>query len=241
MIGRQERWQEDLFVAGPLSDLIPEDHILKLVDRVLDLSWLRDEVRELYSEHRGRPSIDPEAAARLMLAGYFEGITHDRRLMRTAQVNLAIRWFAGYRLHERLPDHSALSKIRARWGEEKFREIFARSVRQCREAGLVGGEITHHDATLIRADVSWESLVEEHVDEVIAVNAADRLVEGADLTEPKACDEKDDSRDDDGGARVVGAPRRGSTGRRRLNTRRRRSGAGRIRRRRWRPPSGACR
>jgi len=171
MLGRQERWQEDLFVAGPLSDLIPEDHVLKCVDRVLDLSWLRDEVRDLYCEDNGRPSIDPEAAVRLMLAGLFQHITKDRRLMREAQVNLAIRWFAGYRLHENLPHHSALTKIRMRWGEAKFRSIFERTVRQCAAHGLVSGETVHIDATLIRADVSWESLVERHVDRVIEENA----------------------------------------------------------------------
>lgn len=68
MIGRQDRWQEDLFVAAPLRDLIPDDHILKQVNDVLDLSWLGDEVRDLYSEWQGRPSIDPEIAVRLMLA-----------------------------------------------------------------------------------------------------------------------------------------------------------------------------
>ena len=102
MIGRKERWQEDLFVACPLSHLIPEDHILKRVDRVLDLSWLRTELRDLYDEEQGRPAIDPESAVRLMLAGLFQGIVHDRRLMREAQVNLAIRWFAGYRLQDKL-------------------------------------------------------------------------------------------------------------------------------------------
>ena len=89
MIGRQERWQEDLFVAGPLRDLIPEDHILKQVDKVLDLSWLVEEVKETYGEAQGRPGIDPEAAVRLMLAGFFQGVVHDRTLMREAQVNLA--------------------------------------------------------------------------------------------------------------------------------------------------------
>src|SRR4030065_515967 len=98
MIGRQERWQEDLFIAGPLSSLIPEDHILKQVDRVLDLSWLRSEVEDLYCCDNGRPGIDPEAAVRLMLAGFFQGFVHDRKLMREAQGNIAMRWFAGYRL-----------------------------------------------------------------------------------------------------------------------------------------------
>ncbi len=170
MLGRQERWQEDLFVAGPLADLIPDDHILKKVDRVLDLSWLRAEVRHLYCEDNGRPGIDPEAAVRLMLAGLFQDITKDRRLLREAQVNLAIRWFAGYRLHEKLPDHSALTKIRQRWGEELFRAIFDRTVKQCIDVGLVTGDTVHIDATLIRADVSWESIVHRHVERVISEN-----------------------------------------------------------------------
>ena len=58
MIGTQKRWQEDLFVAGPLSSLIPEDHILKQVDKVLDLSWLRGYIEDLYCTNNGRPSID---------------------------------------------------------------------------------------------------------------------------------------------------------------------------------------
>jgi transposase len=171
MIGRQDRWQEDLFVACPLRDLIPDDHILKRVDKVLDLSWLRDEVRDCYCQDNGRPGVDPEAAVRLMLAGLFEGIVHDRKLMRQAQVNIAIRWFAGYRLQENLPDHSSLTRIRQRWGAEQFRRIFLRVVAACVEAGLVGGETIHSDATLIRADASWQSLTERHVEAVLRENA----------------------------------------------------------------------
>jgi len=180
MIGKQDRWQEDLFVAGPLRDLIPDDHILKQVDRILDLSWLREEVRDTYSEGQGRPSIDPEAAARLMLAGFFHNIVHDRKLLREAQVNLAIRWFAGYRLHEALPDHSSLTRIRQRWGAKKFKKVFERTVTSCMQAGLVDGETVHVDATLIRADVSWASLTEVHADRVIAENQID----GDDPTSP---------------------------------------------------------
>jgi len=173
MIGRQDRWQEELFVAGSLSSLIPDDHILKLVDKALDLSWLRDEVKDLYCCDNGRPCIDPEAAVRLMLAGFFQGIVHDRKLMREAQVNIAIRWFAGYRLDERLPDHSSLTKIRQRWGDERFKKIFQKTVQGCVDAGLVSGETVHIDATLIRADVSWESLSAQHVEAVIEENTTD--------------------------------------------------------------------
>ena len=173
MIGTQKRWQEDLFVAGPLSSLIPEDHILKQVDKVLDLSWLRKEVADLYCSSNGRPSIDPEAAVRLMLAGFFQGVVQDRKLMREAQVNLAIRWFAGYRLDEKLPDHSSLTKIRQRWGVERFKQIFLKTVQSCIDANLVNGETVHVDATLIRADVSWESLTTEHAETVIKENVSE--------------------------------------------------------------------
>ena len=109
MLGRKERDQLEFFVCGSLRDLLPEDHVLVRVDRVLDLSWLADAVADLYADGMGRPGIDPEAAVRLMLAGFLQGIVHDRRLMRDASVNLAIRWFAGYGMSEALPDHSSLT------------------------------------------------------------------------------------------------------------------------------------
>ena len=149
MLGQQERWQKDLFVTGPLSDLIPDDHILKQVDAVLDLTWLREEVRSLYDESKGRPGIDPESAVRLMLAGLSQSITSDHKLMREAQVNRSIRWFSGYRIHEKLPDHSSLTRIRDCWGAENFKKIFTRSVAACGRAGLIDGTTIHVDATLI--------------------------------------------------------------------------------------------
>ena len=183
MIGSQDRWQEELFVACPLSELIDEDHILKRVDKILHWGWLREEVRDLYDEEQGRPSIDPEAAVRLMLAGFFHGIVHDRKLMREAKVNIAMRWFAGYKLHERLADHSSLTRIRQRWGAERFKTIFRKTVEQCIRAGLVNGETVHFDATLIRADVSWASLTERHAERVMEENTLDEE-ESAGLRKP---------------------------------------------------------
>ena len=173
MQSRKDRWQEDLFVASPLRELVPDDHILKQVDAILDLSWLHDEVRECYCQDNGRPSIDPESALRLMLAGFFQGIVHDRKLMREAQVNLAIRWFAGYRLDETLPERSSLTRIRQRWGAKLFRRVFERTVTQCVHAGLVSTHTVHIDATLIRADVSWDSLTTRHVAQVMEANIED--------------------------------------------------------------------
>ncbi len=152
----------DLFVAGSLDRLIPEDHVLYRVHQVLDLSWLREEVADCYCADNGRPGIDPEVALRLMLAGLLLGYVHDRRLLREARAHLAVRWFIGYGLHEELPDHSSLTRIRQRWGEARFRAIFRRTVQACLEAKVAKGEVVHVDASLIRADVSWDSLAAHH-------------------------------------------------------------------------------
>ena len=170
MMGRKRREQMDLFVAGSLEQLIPEDHILRQVNRVLDLSWLREEVAGCYCADNGRPGIDPEVVVRLMLAGLLLGYVQDRRLLREAQAHLAIRWFIGYRLDEELPDHSSLTRIRQRWGEERFKEILRRTVQACVEAKVATGEVVHMDASLIRADVSWESLAERHAEKVVREN-----------------------------------------------------------------------
>lgn len=167
MIGRRSREQDEFFILGSMEQLIPEDHILRRVDAVLDLSWLEEIVADTYTAREGRRSIDPECALRLMLAGFFQGIVHDRALIREAHVNIAIRWFAGFGLQEALPNHSSLTRIRQRWGADRFEMIFKRVVLQCAEAGLVEGETLHVDATLIRANVSWENVVKVHVDKVV--------------------------------------------------------------------------
>ena len=165
MLGHKPQGQSELLIAGSLREFVPDDHVLARVDKVLDLSWLRAEVRDCYAaEGAGRPGIDPEVALRLMLAGFLLGIVHDRRLMREAQVNIAIRWFAGFGLADELPDHSSLTRIRHRWGAKRFRAMFVHTVQACVAAKIARGEIVHVDATLIRADVSWESLGTRHAD-----------------------------------------------------------------------------
>lgn len=176
MLQRRGRDQLEFFVCGSLRDLVPDDHVLARVDPVLDLSWLHDEVAEVYASGVGRPAIEPEAAVRLMLAGFLLGIVHDRRLMREAQVNLAIRWFAGFGLNDRLPDHSSLTQIRQRWGAERFRRIFERTAQACVAAGIAKGEIVHVDASLVRADVAWESLAVRHVSAVAEANGEETSV-----------------------------------------------------------------
>lgn len=187
MIGKRDRSRRSLFIVGDIEQFIPDDHILKRVDGVLDLSWLREAVKGCYCADNGRPSIDPEAAVRLMLSGFFQGIVHDRKLMREAQVNIAIRWFAGYELDEALPDHSSLSRIRERWGADTFQAIFTKTVQTCIDAGLVSGETVHVDSTLIRADVSWESIVTKHAHDVIRENREEDGGDDVSADPPKRC------------------------------------------------------
>lgn len=175
MLGSKPRGQSELLIAASLRDFIPDGHVLARVDKVLNLSWLRAELQECYAANgAGRPSIDPEVALRLMLAGFLLGIVHDRRLMREAQVNIAIRWFAGFGLADVLPDHSSLTRIRQRWGADRFRAMFIRIVQACVSAGIARGEVVHIDATLIRADVSWESLGLKEVDAARTQDDSDR-------------------------------------------------------------------
>lgn len=103
-----------------------------------------------------------------MPAGFLLGILHDRRLMREAQVDLAIRRFSGFGLNDRLPDHSSLTRIRR--GAERFRRIFERTVRACVATGVARGQIMHIDASPIRAEVAWESLAVRHVGAVVKAN-----------------------------------------------------------------------
>lgn len=178
MLGELDR-QQELFVLGTLEDLVPSDYILRQVDKVLDLSWLREEVADVYSEDRGRPSLDPEAALRLMLAGFFLGITSDRALVREAQMHMGIRWFAGFGFADPVPHHSTLTRVRQRWGAELFFRLFERSVQDCAKAGLVPAQTVHVDATLIRADVSWKSLAREHSEKVVEENEGAQAAEGS--------------------------------------------------------------
>ncbi len=146
---------------GPLDqmsveDLVPRDHFYRHVDRTLDLSFVRDLVAPCYAAG-GRPSIDPVVFFRLQLIMFFEGIRSERQLMVVAADRLSLRWYLGYDLHEALPDHSSLSKIRDRYGVTIFRRFFDRIVEQCKQAGLVWGKEVYLDSTQVEANADRDA------------------------------------------------------------------------------------
>ena len=155
MMGRISQDQGQLFYSFNLEAVVPDDHLVRAVARVLDLSWVRAELAPHYS-HTGRPSIDPVLMIRMLIVGYIFAIRSERALCREVQLNLAYRWFCGLGIEDDIPDHSAFSRARnARFRDSDiFRHVFERVVGTCIAAGLVGGEGFAVDASLIQADAN---------------------------------------------------------------------------------------
>jgi len=147
--------QDQLFYAFNLEDHIARDHLLRGINRFLDLSTLRQHLAPFYS-HTGRPSIDPELMIRMLVIGYCFGIRSERRLCEEVHWNLAYRWFCQLGLEDKIPDHSTFSRNRhGRFREsEAFRHVFEAVLRRCMTEGLVGGEGFAVDASVIKADAN---------------------------------------------------------------------------------------
>lgn len=155
MMGERTVAQEPLFYEFSLERHVPADHLLRLIDRFVDLSGLREHLRPYYSEV-GRPSIDPELMIRMLIVGYCFGIRSERRLCEEVHLNLAYRWFCRLGLDGDVPDHSTFSRNRhGRFRDsDLLRELFETTVRRCLSEGLIGGEGFAVDASLIRADAN---------------------------------------------------------------------------------------
>jgi transposase len=154
MMGERTVMQEALFYSFSLEDHVPADHLLRSIDRFVDLAGIRAHLRPYYSD-TGRPSIDPELMIRMLIIGYCLGIRSERRLCEEVHLNLAYRWFCRLGLDGAVPDHSTFSKNRhGRFRDsDLLRKLFEMTVARCMAEGLVGGEGFAVDASLIRADV----------------------------------------------------------------------------------------
>lgn len=157
MMGRK-RFEEKLFHSLSLAKLVPEGHLLRRLDEAIDLSFVRQLCKAYYS-HTGQPSVDPVVIFKMMLLGYLYGIRSERRLAEECLMHMGFRWYLGYDVDEKTPDHSVLSKARKRYGKKVFEEFFERVLKKCVEMELVGGETLFADSTLVRANASKRSIV----------------------------------------------------------------------------------
>ena len=158
MLGPVKPRRLDESIAVSLEDLVPASNFYRHLEAKLDLSFVRDWTQELYAV-RGRPSIDPVVFFKLQLVMFFEGIRSERKLIETASLNLAHRWYLGYALDEELPDHSSLTRIRQRLGIDVVQRFFEQIVDLCQQKGLVWGRELYFDATKVEANAGIPSLI----------------------------------------------------------------------------------
>jgi transposase len=150
-----------------IEDLVPRDHLLRRVENAVDFSFVRDEVRELYSEDKGRPSVDPVTLVKLCVINYLYGYNSMRRTIRECEVNNAYRWFIGYDLMEPVPHFTTFGKNYKRRfeGTDIFERIFVRVLQTTIENGLVDPSAVFIDGTHIKANANthknYKKLVEK--------------------------------------------------------------------------------
>ena len=163
--------QEELFsYQVNLEKRVRADHPLRQIAKAVDFSFVRAEVASRYGRN-GNESVDPVILMKMMFLLFYDNVASQRELMNIIPERLDYLWFLGYGLDDEIPNHSVLSKARARWGKEVFQQLFVRTIEQCVEAGLVSGDKLHVDASLIAAHASKDSVVKS-CPELIAAYAA---------------------------------------------------------------------
>ena len=166
MMGKQNNDQNKLFYSFNLEQMVPDNHLLRHINAVLDLKDLRAHLQPFYSPI-GRPSIDPELMIRILLVGYCFGIRSERRLCEEVNLNLAYRWFCKLDIEDKVPDHSTFSKTRhGRFREsDTLRFVFEQVLEYCIDEGLVKGEGFAVDASIVRADASKQNIQDKDIDD----------------------------------------------------------------------------
>ena len=160
MMGNQPPHQPNLFYYNVnLEKRLRPDHPLRTVKALVDFDFVSGKVESLYGVN-GNVSVPPPVILKLMFLLFFYDVPSERELMTTVPERLDWLWFLGYDLDSTIPGHSVLSKARARWGQETFKEFFETIVWQCVEAGLVGGKKVFCDSSLVDADASNNSVLD---------------------------------------------------------------------------------
>ena len=197
-----------------LEDLVPQNHLLRKIDKAIDFSFIDRICKPYYCENNGRPAIEPEVLFRMLFIGYLYGIRSERRLLQEIEVNVAYRWFIKYDLTEKLPDVSVIwqNRLRRYNGTDVPQQIFDEIVRQAMAKGLVGGKILYSDSTHLKANANKNKYVErqakkESQDYIEDLNRAineDRISHGkkplkfnGDEVKEEQEDEKENYFDDD--------------------------------------------
>ena len=176
MMGEQKSEPQLFNYAVNLEKRVRANHPLRQVKAAIDFGFVREEVAHCYGKN-GNESVAPEVILKMMFLLFFDDIKSERELMEVITERLDYLWFLDYGLEEKIPDHSVLSKARARWGQEVFESLFVRTVAQCVEAGLVDGSKLHVDASLVDANAAKESVIKGAPSLIAALKRAYRATE----------------------------------------------------------------
>src|SRR5512140_1132145 len=155
MLREQDNAQSSMeFVS--IEQLVPEDHLLRKIEKVIDFSFIREKVKGLYCADNGRPAIDPVVLFKMLFIGYLYGIRSERQLVRDIQVNVAYRWFLGFVLTDKVPDASTISQNRRRRFSEStiYQDIFDEIVVQAANRKMVDGTVLYSDSTHLKANAN---------------------------------------------------------------------------------------
>src|SRR2546430_5886963 len=158
MMGQHKSDPQLFNYAVNLEKGVRAAHPLRRVRATIDFGFVREEVARCYGKN-GNESVAPEVILKMMFLLFFDDIKSERELMEVIGERLDYLWFLDYGLDEKIPDHSVLSKARARWGKQVFESLFVRTVAQCVEAGVVGGGKLYVGVSLVDAQASKESVV----------------------------------------------------------------------------------
>jgi transposase len=171
MMGVQTEQKELFNYAIDLDRRVRRDNPLRAIRAQVDFAWVRDDVAHHYG-YNGNESVDPAVILKLLFLLFLDNVKSERELMRIVPERLDYLWFLGYSLDDEVPDHSVLSKARARWGRETFERFFVRTVAQCVSLGLIDGKKIHIDSSLVDADAAKTSMVTTSPEMVAALRAA---------------------------------------------------------------------
>jgi len=149
-----------------IESLVPKDHLLRKIDRVIDFEFIRAKVKELYCADNGRPAVDPVVLFKMLFIGYLYGVRSERQLVKEIQVNVAYRWFIGFGLTDKIPDASTFSQNRRRRFTESsiYQDIFDEIVLQAIRRKLVSGRVLYTDSTHLKANANKHKFEKKEIE-----------------------------------------------------------------------------
>ena len=181
MIGKVKNHRHEQ-VTVSIDELVPQDHFLRTVDALIDFSFIERIASPYYCPDNGRPAIAPITLFKMIFIGYFYGVRSERQLEKEIRDNIAYRWFLGYSLIDRIPDHSTISFNRKGRFEDTsvFEEIFDETVRQAKAHGMVNGRVLLSDSTHVKANANKNKFIRKAKAEKV-INYLEELDEAVEV------------------------------------------------------------